>query len=79
VSISGVSSRANGVPDVFRGGNAAPAESPEKARRRGKEAPRFVGPLSCANEFNGSNGRVGGFRANPEGVRERSSICPQTP
>jgi hypothetical protein len=45
----------------------------------GKEAPRFVGPLSCANEFNGSNGRVGGFRANPEGVRERSSICPQTP
>jgi hypothetical protein len=31
-------------PDVFRGGNAAPAESPEKARRRGKEAPRFVGP-----------------------------------
>lgn len=23
---------------------------------RGKEAPRFVGPLSYANEFNGSNG-----------------------
>jgi hypothetical protein len=41
----------------------------------GKEAPRFVGPLSCANEFNGSNGPAAPwFRANPEGVRERSSL-----
>jgi hypothetical protein len=128
VSISGVRSRTNGVQDPFRGGNAAPAESPENARRlspiavapsrgraswgpyrwfngggivlhgppaspfvardlsgrvqklRGKEAPRFVGPLSCANEFNGSNGLpCGGFVPNPGGVRERSSICPQTP
>jgi hypothetical protein len=42
---------------------------------RGKEAPRFVGPLSCANEFNGSNGLpCGGFVPNPGGVRERSSL-----
>jgi hypothetical protein len=41
----------------------------------GKEAPRFVGPLSCATEFNGSNGPTAPwFRANPEGVRERSSL-----
>jgi hypothetical protein len=33
VSISGVRSRTNGVQDVFRGGNAAPAESPKNARR----------------------------------------------
>jgi len=35
---------------------------------RGREAPRFVGPSSCANEFNGSNGPAAHwFRANPEG------------
>jgi hypothetical protein len=39
---------------------------------RGKEAPRFVGPLSCAND---STVQMilprGGFVPNPEGVRER--------
>jgi hypothetical protein len=69
---------------VLHGPSAGPFFARDLSGRvqklRGKEAPRFVGPSSCANEFNGSNGPAAWwFVPNPEGVRERSSICPQTP